>query len=215
MHYLARANRCTLIDRHILAKWISDFSGDKPGHSPKQDMPRPFVNLVKVLPLLIALAALWLLFRPSITVTHTADVRPTETPVASAGQAERAPTSTAAPPTPRQAIPLTVVHSPPMQTVAVARPVPFRVTTDANLRAGPGTQFEIVGGVRSGAIIHVLPCDEACEWYQVGAREWIAASLVEEISEESHQSQPSTATPMRVEVVLLPTPTFTPVQPPE
>lgn len=58
---------------------------------------------------------------------------------------------------------------------------PAQVTAlrSANLRAGPGTNNAIVGGAQPGQKLKVSGCNTACDWYQVGDGQWIAAFLVE------------------------------------
>jgi len=53
------------------------------------------------------------------------------------------------------------------------------VTTNANLRAGPGTTYARVGGVKAGDAVQVLSCNTGCTWYKLDGGQWIAASLVE------------------------------------
>lgn len=49
---------------------------------------------------------------------------------------------------------------------------------EGNLRAGPGTEFEIAGNVAAGEPIEVLYKNPAGDWYQLGNGAWIAAFLV-------------------------------------
>jgi uncharacterized protein YraI len=67
-------------------------------------------------------------------------------------------------------------------TVQPITPVPSRtlaeVAVAANLRAGPGTGFAIVGGVKAGDKIEVVSRTPAGEWYQLASGTWIFAQLV-------------------------------------
>lgn len=72
------------------------------------------------------------------------------------------------------------------RAVAQATPTPsspgeYQVATvlrNANLRAGPGTTFAIVGGVRGGDQITIVGMNAAATWYQLEDGAWIAAFLV-------------------------------------
>lgn len=50
---------------------------------------------------------------------------------------------------------------------------------NANLRGGPGTEFEIVGGVATGDTLEVVGRNADGSWYQLADGNWIAAFLVE------------------------------------
>jgi uncharacterized protein YraI len=51
-------------------------------------------------------------------------------------------------------------------------------TSNANLRSGPGTTFNRVGGVQSGQAVQVAACNDGCTWYQLDSGSWIFAELV-------------------------------------
>ncbi|MCB9160149.1 MAG: thermonuclease family protein [Caldilineaceae bacterium] len=53
------------------------------------------------------------------------------------------------------------------------------VNSNANLRAGPGTSFAVVGGARAGETVDVIGCNTACDWYELPADRWVAAFLVD------------------------------------
>ena len=53
-----------------------------------------------------------------------------------------------------------------------------RVVRNANLRAGPGTNFAVVGYAEPGKLLSILGCNSDCTWYQVAPDCWIAAFLV-------------------------------------
>ena len=63
----------------------------------------------------------------------------------------------------------------PQATVA---PEQVRVIRNANLRAGPSTDFTIVGYALPGQLMSVLGCNGDCTWYQLAPDCWIAAFLV-------------------------------------
>lgn len=90
------------------------------------------------------------------------------------------------------------------------------VTVDANLRAGPGTQFEVIGGTVTGEALTILGQNETGEWFLLNNGGWVFAALVanppadapvvpDDATPESvaagAQGAPATANP------LLPTPT--------
>jgi serine/threonine protein kinase len=57
------------------------------------------------------------------------------------------------------------------------------VTLAANIRGGPGLPFDIIGGLRQGAVVEVIGADEGGFWYLIrlvdGRTGWVAASVVE------------------------------------
>jgi hypothetical protein len=52
------------------------------------------------------------------------------------------------------------------------------VNANANLRAGPGTTFDVVGGVSAGDALTVVGRNEAGDWYKTADDKWIASFLV-------------------------------------
>lgn len=56
------------------------------------------------------------------------------------------------------------------------------VTQAANLRAGPGVTFSIVGRARARQRILLVACNENCSWYQLDSGNWIAAFLVRNVA---------------------------------
>lgn len=60
-----------------------------------------------------------------------------------------------------------------------------RVSQNANLRAGPGTQYPIVGAVKRGDIVAATGCNslesrDSCDWVVLQSGMWIAAFLIGE-----------------------------------
>jgi hypothetical protein len=51
--------------------------------------------------------------------------------------------------------------------------------TTSNLRAGPGTTFEIVGSAQPGQRLSVAGQNGAGDWYRLASGQWIAAFLVD------------------------------------
>ncbi len=79
-------------------------------------------------------------------------------------------TPTAAPSTP-----------PPEETPApAATPVVARVNADANLRAGPGTEYERVGGVRFNEEVRVVGKTPDGQWYLLDTGAWLFSALIDE-----------------------------------
>ena len=68
-------------------------------------------------------------------------------------------------------------HAAPL-TQTAARPTQARVLRNSNLRAGPGTNFDIVGYALPGQLFPVIGCNADCTWYQLAPDCWIAAFLV-------------------------------------
>ena len=52
------------------------------------------------------------------------------------------------------------------------------VTGNANLRAGPGTTYAIVGAVAKGKLVSIAGQDSSGGWYHLDSGQWIAATLV-------------------------------------
>ncbi len=60
--------------------------------------------------------------------------------------------------------------------IAISQPT---ARFDANLRAGPGTHYPVVGTVRLGQPFTIVSANNDLSWYQLGAEQWIAAFLVD------------------------------------
>ena len=58
-------------------------------------------------------------------------------------------------------------------------PAPPVVREEANLRAGPGTEYERVGSAAPGEVLELIARNPAGDWYQLASGAWIAAFLVE------------------------------------
>ncbi len=63
----------------------------------------------------------------------------------------------------------------PTETV----PAPPVVSEEANLRAGPGTEYERLGSAAPGERLDLIARNPAGDWYQLANGAWIAAFLVE------------------------------------
>lgn len=63
-------------------------------------------------------------------------------------------------------------------------PVAATVLRNANLRAGPGTNFAIVGSARAGDVVQIVGQNAAGNWYRLDTGAWIAAFLVRLEAEE-------------------------------
>ncbi len=90
------------------------------------------------------------------------------------------------------------------------------VASSANLRAGPGTTFAIVGSVAPGTIVQLVGRNQDSDWYQLKTGTWIFAKLVTGAPKNLPVVSPTlrglpTPTP---QVKTKPTPPPTPVQPP-
>lgn len=79
------------------------------------------------------------------------------------------------------------------------------VIKNANLRAGPGTTYAIVGGATAGQVVTIVGKNDKGDWYHLDGDQWIAAFLVNVGQEQSanptappNSSQPApTATPQQ------------------
>ena len=84
-----------------------------------------------------------------------------------AAEATPAPTETSADEAPAAA------DSPPAGDGAAST-----VTVDANLRAGPSTEFEVIGGTVTDQAITIIGQNEAGDWYLLDNGGWVFATLV-------------------------------------
>ena len=71
--------------------------------------------------------------------------------------------------------------SPPTPT-ATPSPTPAepRANGEANLRAGPGANYAIVGGAATGQVLDIVGRNPAGDWYVLADGAWIAAFLVDD-----------------------------------
>lgn len=136
---------------------------------------------------------------PSPTATATATEAPTQTAV---------PTETAVPPT--------VTPSPTATATATSCPAPqVRVTiVSANVRSGPGVNYESVAIVYEGDVLPVIARMEVGSWYLIELNGqqpgWISTTVVETINPEACDAEiPVAAT---LPAPPLPTATATPAQ---
>lgn len=60
----------------------------------------------------------------------------------------------------------------------VSEPTIATVASDANLRAGPGTDYTIAGGLLAGTTLTLVARNVAGDWYQLADGKWISAKLV-------------------------------------
>lgn len=65
---------------------------------------------------------------------------------------------------------------------------------NANLRAGPGTTYAIIGRVQQGQPLAIVGRNQAGDWYQLDSGMWIAAILVKQAPAMA-TTAPATATP--------------------
>lgn len=82
-------------------------------------------------------------------------------------------------PLPDTPTPEPVVETPPTATPAPFEPVLVTVNADANLRSGPGADFERVGGADFGTQVLVVGRFTGGEWYLLDDDSWIFASLID------------------------------------
>ncbi len=62
---------------------------------------------------------------------------------------------------------------------APRQPAPVVVTANANLRAGPGADYDRVGSAAPGDTVELTARNAAGDWYQLASGAWIAAFLVD------------------------------------
>lgn len=133
--------------------------------------------------------------------TPTAMPTPTEPPATSTPTAvpTDTPTPTLRPPTPTPAPPTATPTPAPTDTPTLA-PQP-QTARSANLRAGPGTNYAVVGSAAAQQAIEPMGRNTAGDWLQIqsaAGEAWIAAFLVENVDVAGLPVRQSTA------------PTFTP-----
>ena len=68
-------------------------------------------------------------------------------------------------------------------TTGAGQPGTHVVTNNSNLRAGPGTDFDIVGKAAEGDLVTVVGQNDDGTWYQLDDSNWIAAFLAEPVDE--------------------------------
>lgn len=122
----------------------------------------------------------------TVAITGTTAITSTATPTA----------TTAITPTPTTAPAGGGLILVPTPTPTIAASVAPTVTTDANLRSGPGTEFPIIGGTITGQVLEIVARNADASWYLLSNGGWVAAFLV--------SSPPAAAT----------IPLFNPDQPP-
>lgn len=64
------------------------------------------------------------------------------------------------------------------QTAPPTSPAGPRANTAANLRAGPGTNYDKIGSAASGQVLDIIARNPAGDWYQLRGGAWISADLV-------------------------------------
>ncbi len=138
---------------------------------------------------------------PNTPITPTADIialLPTATPKPVEPTPPAEPTPTPVPPTPTPA------------------PQPATVSTQANLRSGPGTEFELAGGVQTGEQVNIVGRTEDGLWFLLDSGAWIFAQLIQTppANVPVAGATPAGATPAAANPAEEPTPTITPTETP-
>jgi serine/threonine-protein kinase len=143
------------------------------------------------------------IFTPTTTATGVATFTPTTTP-------SKTPTATHTPTSTPSAI-ATDTATPTRTATPSETPTPYAVVTNevVNVRAGPGTVYDILGQVRQGDRLPLLARTASGDWWQVdydGQHAWVAAFVVEanrETTEVAVVSQiPPTPTPIAGSVMV-------------
>jgi uncharacterized protein YgiM (DUF1202 family) len=63
-------------------------------------------------------------------------------------------------------------------TLAVTTPTTPTVTTDANLRSGPGTEFNVLGGTVTGQALNIVGRNADGTWFRLDNGGWVFGELV-------------------------------------
>ncbi|MBX3010212.1 MAG: SH3 domain-containing protein [Caldilineaceae bacterium] len=103
---------------------------------------------------------------PTVAITTTDAITTATTPTA---------TATATTPTTTTGGSITLVPTPAAPAAPSQLP---RVTVDANLRSGPGTEFPIIGGTITGQELTIVARNEAASWFRLDNGGWVSAGLV-------------------------------------
>ena len=137
------------------------------------------------------------------TFTPTTD--PTATQIADTPTPTQQPTRTH---TPTASPTATDTSTPTPQPTATFTPTPRpAVNVQANLRAGPGTNYAIVGGRNDGDEVHPIAQTHDGLWLELSGGQWIYAPLVDNPPTNLPIAQNIPPTPV-------PLPTPTPIPPP-
>ncbi len=122
----------------------------------------------------------------SLLLAGCGSADPTPAPRAEPVEATATPIPATATPRPRAtstselqptATPTTPSSPTSEPTAAPAPPAP-RVASNANLRAGPGVNYDIAGSAAAGDVVEVVASDPSGDWYLLANGAWIAAFLI-------------------------------------
>jgi len=105
--------------------------------------------------------------------TDTATVEPTVAPATETPLPAVIPTETEAP--------LTTTPVPTAAAPNTATPIPAgnQANQNANLRAGPSTDFDLIGSVAAGDTLDIVGQNATGEWFQLASGAWIAGFLID------------------------------------
>lgn len=144
--------------------------------------------------------------RATVVATFTATPAPAPTATATvaipaSGTAAATPTAAVAPP-PVTATRVPTLRPSPAPTLTATPESPaVTLTANANLRAGPGTAYPVIGGGRTGQVLPVLA--RYTGWWQT-PRGWVSGTLAQpntaagtpgRVPELAHVPAPPTSTP--------------------
>lgn len=133
------------------------------GDQDKEDTPTPMQAVVATFTPTVVVDVV----APTDTPMPVPTATPTEVPAATATDMPIIPVATATD------VPLAPAATP---TPEAAQP---SANGDANLRAGPGTEYAIMGQAQAGQALEVVARNGAGDWYQLADGGWVAAFLVD------------------------------------
>ena len=84
----------------------------------------------------------------------------------------------AATPTPQPPATTAEVTAEVTPTLAVSTPTTPTVTTDANLRSGPGTEFNVLGGTVTGQELNIVGRNADGTWFRLDNGGWVFGELI-------------------------------------
>lgn len=93
--------------------------------------------------------------------------------------------------------------------VAAQAPTTGAVVRSANLRAGPGTTYPVVGAVRPGQTVTIVETNRVGDWYRLSNDQWIAAFLVNVTAPHATPTLPLTLSSRQPIAVATPFPAAT------
>lgn len=101
------------------------------------------------------------------------------------------------------------------EVAAASAPLPAgaegTVNRNANVRGGPGTNYQVVGQVSTGTVVTLVGTNDTQDWYQLEDGTWIAAFLVDGVTGEVPSAAVQEVDTPEATATQTPKPTATPL----